>query len=78
MILEENLVFEPMHACHLSIVITTCTSDDHKIGPVYTMDHEVGPWKMAFFHGPISFKKKQIYKVFEPLTRCKPSVDQEQ
>ena len=30
-------------------------------GPVYTMDHEVGPWKMAFvnglsswsnFHGP--------------------------
>ena len=23
-------------------------------GPVYTMDHEVGPWKVGFFHGPIS------------------------
>jgi len=21
------------------------------LGLVYTMDHEVGPWKMAFFHG---------------------------
>jgi hypothetical protein len=24
------------------------------LGLVYTMDHEVGPWTMAFFHGPIS------------------------
>ena len=24
--------------------------------PVYTMDHEVGPWKMAFSHGSISLK----------------------
>ena len=23
-------------------------------GPVYTMYHEVGPWKMASFHGPTS------------------------
>ena len=23
------------------------------LGPVYTMDHEVGPWKMAFVHGVI-------------------------
>ena len=36
---------------------------------VYTMDHEVGPWKMAIFHGPIDgptfmirFLKKSIYK----------------
>ena len=21
------------------------------LGPVYTMDHEVRPWKMVFFHG---------------------------
>ena len=34
-----------------------------ELGPVYTMDHEVGPWKMAFvndlsswsnYHDPIS------------------------
>ena len=24
------------------------------LGPVYTMNHEVGPWKMAFFEGPMS------------------------
>jgi hypothetical protein len=24
-------------------------------GLVYTMDHEVGPWKMAFLHGPTSW-----------------------
>jgi hypothetical protein len=23
------------------------------LGPVYTMDREVGPWKMALFHGVI-------------------------
>ena len=22
------------------------------LGPVYTMDHEFRPWKMAIFHGP--------------------------
>ena len=50
-----------------------------QLGPVYTMDHEVGPWKMAFFHGPTSmvwFLKKSIYKAFVSLTRCKPNVDQ--
>ena len=33
------------------------------------MDHEVGPWKKAFFHGLTSwsdFLKKAIYKVFGP------------
>ena len=25
------------------------------LGPVYTMDHEVGPWKMAFYHGLTSW-----------------------
>ena len=51
------------------------------LGPVYTMDHEVGPWKMAFFHGPTSiirFLKKSIYKAFGPLTRCKPNGDKEE
>ena len=32
------------------------------LGRVCTMDHEVGPWKMAFFHGPISFKENQFTK----------------
>ena len=35
---------------------------------IYVMDHEVGPWKMAFFHGPTSivqFLKK--IKVTKPL-----------
>jgi hypothetical protein len=56
------------------------------LGLVYIMDHEDGPWKIAFshgltqwsnFHGPIS-QKKTIYKAFGPLTRCKPNVDQEE
>ena len=50
----------------------------HQLGPVYTIDHEVGPWEMAFFRGPTSmvrFLKKQFCKAFGPLTRCKPSVD---
>ena len=37
------------------------------LGPVYTMDHEVGPWKMAFFHSPISWSnclKNQFTKSF--------------
>jgi hypothetical protein len=46
------------------------------------MDHEVRPWKMAYFHGPTSmvwfFKKPPIHKVFGSLTRCKPNVDQEE
>jgi hypothetical protein len=24
------------------------------LGPVYTTDHEVGPWKMVFVNGPTS------------------------
>ena len=43
---------------------------------VYTMDYEVGPWKMAFSHG--SILKKPACKAFGPLTRCKPNVDQEE
>ena len=50
------------------------------------MDHEVGQWEMAFFHGPTRWsnfhgpisKKKSIYKAFGPLTRCKSNVDQEE
>ena len=52
---------------------------------VYTVDYEVGPWKMAFFLGPISwstfivrFLEKPTYKAFGPLTRWKPNVDQEE
>ena len=30
-----------------------CKASD--LGPVHTMDREVGPWKMAFFHGPTSW-----------------------
>ena len=33
------------------------------------MDHEVGPWKMAFFHGPITmvrFLKNQYTKPLGP------------
>ena len=30
-------------SCVLLVVRTS-----HYLGPVYTMDHEVGPWKMAF------------------------------
>jgi hypothetical protein len=53
------------------------------LGPGYTTDHEVGPWKMAFvngpsswsdFHGPTSWSLKSL----GPLTRCKPNVDQEE
>jgi hypothetical protein len=27
------------------------------LGPVYTMDHEVGPWKMAFFHSNLGCRR---------------------
>ena len=55
------------------------------LGPIYTADHEVGPWRMAFvngpsswsnFHGPTSLKIS--LKSLGPLTRCKPNVDQEE
>ena len=35
------------------------------------MDHEVGPWKMVFFHGPISFKKKIAKPLGPSIYRCK-------
>jgi hypothetical protein len=47
---------------------------------VYTMDHEVIPWKMAFFHNPtfmVQFLKITIYKAFGALTMCKPNMEQE-
>ena len=67
-----------------NIQLTTLTGGNtcRYLGPVYTMDHEVGPWKMAFFHdltswsnfhGPISWKIN-----LQSLTRCKPDVDQEE
>ena len=37
------------------------------LGPVYTMEHEVGPWKIAFFHGPTSivqFLKQKLGEFF--------------
>jgi hypothetical protein len=49
------------------------------------MDYEVGPWKMAFFHGPTwwsnfqgPISSKINYEAFGPLTRCKLHVDQEE
>ena len=55
------------------------------LGPVYTMDYEVGPWKMAFFHGPAwlsnfhgPISSNINYEAFGPLTRCKLYVDQEE
>ena len=41
------------------------------LGPIYTIDHEVRPWKIAIVHGPTSWSnfhvtissKKTIYKV---------------
>ena len=48
---------------------------------VYTMNHEVGPWKMAFSMVQLprsDFSKKYFTKAFGPLARCKPNVDQEE
>ena len=54
-------------------------------GLVYTTDHEVGPWKMAFsnglsswsnVHGPTS--SKNSFESLGSFTRCKPNVDQEE
>ena len=65
---------------------TSCST----LGRFNTMDHETGPRKMGFFHGPTWWsnnthgpvfgkkKKKAIHKVFGPLTRCKPNADQEE
>ena len=45
-----------------------------ELGPVYTMDHEVGPWSQL----PWSHLKKIKLQTFWPLTRCKLIVDQEE
>ena len=54
-------------------------------GLVSIVDHEAGPWKMAFFHnptwwsdfhGPIS-QNIDLQSLWA-LTRCKPKVDQEE
>ena len=40
-----------------------------KLGPVYTMDHEVEPWKMVFSHGPtyvVRFLEKQLTRSLGP------------
>ena len=54
------------------------------LGPVYTMDREAKPCKMAFsmiwLHGPTSmvwFLSKSYYKAFGPFIRCRLNVDQE-
>ena len=55
--------------------------------PIYTVDHEVGPWKMvALFPwfgfivqlSRFDFFRTSIYNAFGPLTRYKPNVDQEE
>ena len=56
------------------------------IGLVYTVVHEVGPWKMVFTYGPTSmvrffifFKlKKSTCKAYGPLARCKQNVGQDE
>ena len=48
---------------------------------IRTTNHEVGPWKMAFFHGltfMVCFHKRSIHKAFGALSRCKSNVDQEE
>ena len=56
-------------------------------GLVYAMDNAIKPWRMAFFsmlqlHVPTFMvqilTKISVYKVFGPLTRCKPNVDKEE
>ena len=39
-------------------------------GVVLASTHEVGPWKMVFFHGPsfiVQFLRKLVYKAFGKL-----------
>ena len=55
------------------------------LGPVYMMDHEIRPWKMAFsmvrldgLTSMVQFLKTIFYTAFGALTRCKPNVDQEE
>ena len=50
------------------------------LGPVYTMNHEVILWKMAFVNGPSSWSdfKKISFESLGSLARCKPNVDQEE
>jgi hypothetical protein len=47
-------------------------------GPVYTMDLEVGLRKMDGLFPWSDFLQIEFYRVFGPLTRCKPNVDQEE
>ena len=47
------------------------------------MDHEVGPWKMAFVNGPSSWSDfhdltSLVLRAMGPLTRCELNVDQEE
>ena len=52
------------------------------LGPLYTMDHEVGSLKIPLFHGPTWWSnirslislKNWMYQAFGPLTRCNPNV----
>ena len=59
---------------HTFIVTALGSCVKWPLRPVYATDHEVGPWKMAFFHVPTSmvrFLYKLIYKAIGSLTRCK-------
>ena len=73
--------------CH-EVTFVYCPLTNHFEYGVFTLRARLhhGPWKMALFHGltwwsnfhdPICLKNP-VYKAFEPLTRCKPNVDQEE
>ena len=43
--------------------------EDPILGPIYNMDHEVGPWKRAYFNGPTSMVrllKNSVLKALGP------------
>ena len=57
-----------MHTCRISIIITTCTSNNHNVGPVYTMDHRRWSFTMVRLHAfMVQFLKKKIKKFTKPL-----------
>ena len=59
---------------------------NNALGPVYIMDHEIGPWKMVFFpwsdlmvqHPWSNFLKKSICKALGSSLGVNQNVDQEE
>ena len=71
-------------------IIDDININEQRVGHDLRVGLHHGPWSRTMddglfhgatwwsnFHGPSSWKNK-IYKVFEPLTRCKSSLDQEE